>query len=69
MPVILASIFSIFIVFMTVFSIIKVLHIGYNRKEITRQKYIGAAAATFMIGVAVSLLLPIGFQKVFDLIM
>ncbi|WP_043931376.1 hypothetical protein [Bacillus sp. EB01] len=68
MPVIVASIFSAFIVYYTAYSIVKVLGIAYGRKEISLRRYVTAGLLSFIIGVAVSSLLPFGYQKVFDLI-
>ena len=69
MEVILTSIFSTFIIFMCVFQIIRALGIGYKRKEITYGKYIIYTILSVVIGLLIALILPFGYQKIFELIM
>ncbi|RKL64737.1 hypothetical protein CR203_24685 [Salipaludibacillus neizhouensis] len=69
MPVILTSIFSAIIIFITVFSMIKVLHIAYKRKGILILKYRVLATSFIVVGISVASVLPIGYQRLFELIL
>jgi hypothetical protein len=66
MEVILISIHSAIIIFITVFSLVKVLKIAYERKEITRMKLRLYVTTAIVVGVFIASALPIGYQKVFD---
>ena len=66
MEVMLMSIFSAFIICMTVFFIIKVITIAYKRNELTLQKRIVFSASSIIIGLIVASVLPIGYQKIFE---
>ena len=68
MEVILTSIFSTFIIFMCVFQIVRALGIAYRREEITFRKYIMDTITSVLIGLFTSLILPIGYQKIFEMI-
>lgn len=68
MEVIAASIFSVLIILITVFAMVKVLLIAYKRKEISQRKLITYAATSIIIGFTISILLPYGYQKIFDLL-
>ncbi|MDF2855771.1 MAG: hypothetical protein K0Q87_1622 [Neobacillus sp.] len=68
MEVTLISFFSAIIIFMTVYSIIKVLIIAYKRKEITLRKFIVLVASSILVGLFVASVLPFGYQKVFEVI-
>jgi formate hydrogenlyase subunit 3/multisubunit Na+/H+ antiporter MnhD subunit len=68
MEVIAASIFSAIIILMTVFAIVKVLLIAYNRKEISQRKLIIYTTTSIIIGFTISAFLPYGYQKIFDLL-
>jgi len=68
MPVILTSIFSAIIIFITVFSTIKVLSIAYRRKEISILKYRILAVSFTVVGMFIASILPFGYQKVFEII-
>jgi hypothetical protein len=69
MPVILISLLSAIIIFNTVYSMIKVLNIAYKREEISILKY--RVLATFFIGIGMLLtvVLPFGYQRLFDQIL
>lgn len=69
MTVILISIFSAIIIFITVFSMIKVLGIAYKRDEISILKYRVLATSFTVIGMLVVSLLPFGYQKIFEIIL
>ncbi|WP_041964194.1 hypothetical protein [Mesobacillus selenatarsenatis] len=66
MEVILASVFSAIIIFITVFSMVKVLIIAFNRKEISFRKLIIFSTSSIVIGLLVAYLLPFGYQKILD---
>lgn len=68
MPVILASIFSAIIILITVYHILKVLTIAHKRKEITQRKFIIIAASSVLTALAVSSILPFGYQKILNFI-
>lgn len=68
MPVILTSVFSAIIIFITVFSLIKVLNIAYKRREISMLKYRILAISFIVVGVSIASILPYGFQRVFEII-
>lgn len=65
MPVIIASIFSAIIIFITVTGIIKVAYIGYTRKEINHRKYIGYVSASIVIGGIIAITIPFAYEKIF----
>lgn len=69
MPVILTSIFSAIIIFLTVFSMIKVLSIACKRKEIFMSKYRVYASSFIVAGILVAAILPFGFQKIYEMIL
>ncbi|MBP1970265.1 antibiotic biosynthesis monooxygenase (ABM) superfamily enzyme [Virgibacillus natechei] len=66
MDVILISIFSAIIIFITVYSMIKVLNIAYKREEITPRKRRVLVTSSILIGLLVTSILPFGYQKIFD---
>ncbi|WP_087973486.1 hypothetical protein [Oceanobacillus rekensis] len=66
MEVIIISIFSAIIIFITVYSIIKVLNIAYKRKEITLRKLRVLVTTYIVIGLLIASFLPFGYQKIFD---
>lgn len=65
MPVIIASIFSALIVFITVFGIIKVLHIGYTRKEINYRKFIVYVSSAVVVGGIITITIPFAYEKIY----
>ncbi|WP_026690417.1 hypothetical protein [Alteribacter aurantiacus] len=68
MPVILGSIFSAVIIFITVRSMIKVLSIAFYRNEISILKY-RVLATTFTVGgIFVASILPFAYERILDLI-
>ncbi|WP_018930694.1 hypothetical protein [Gracilibacillus lacisalsi] len=69
MEVILISIFSAIIIFMTIYVLIKAFHIAYQRKEISLRKFRALAASSILIGLLVASILPFGYQKIFDTIL
>ncbi|UFU00082.1 hypothetical protein KO561_03710 [Radiobacillus kanasensis] len=69
MEVILTSFFSAIIIMITVYSILKALHIGYKRKEISIRKYWVYASSTVVIGLAVASTLPFAFQKIYEMVL
>lgn len=68
MEVILASIFSAIIIFITVFSLNKVFLTAYKRREISFPKFVVFAASSIVIGLLVAFTLPFGFQRIMDYI-
>ena len=66
MEVILISIFSAIIIFITVYSMIKVLNVAYKRKEITLRKLRVLVTISIVIGLLIASSLPFGYQKIFD---
>ncbi|MGD7043103.1 hypothetical protein [Jeotgalibacillus proteolyticus] len=69
MEVFLISFFSAVIIFITVHSIIKVLNIALNRDEISKRKYRLMMAVSIFVGTFVALVLPFGYQRLFEAIM
>jgi len=69
MPVILMSIFSAIIIFMTVFTMMKALSIAYKRKDISILKYRVLATSFIVVGTLVASLLPFGYQKIVEIIL
>ncbi|WP_342429703.1 hypothetical protein [Neobacillus sp. FSL H8-0543] len=69
MEVILISLFSAIIIFMTVYSIIKVIIIAYKRKEITLRRFEVLVTLSILIGLFVASILPFGYQKIFEAIL
>ncbi|WP_208586140.1 hypothetical protein [Gracilibacillus suaedae] len=68
MEVILISIFSAFIIFMTVYFLIKAFDIAYQREEISLSKFRVLVTSSIVIGLLIASMLPFGYQKVFDTI-
>ncbi len=68
MPVILTSIFSAIIIFITVFSMVRVLSIAYKRKEISTLKFSILSVSFIGVGMLISTILPFGYQKLFKMI-
>jgi len=68
MEVILTSIFSAIIIFMTVFALIKVYIIARNRDEISSRKFIFLVTVTVIIGLIFASILYFAYQQLFELI-
>lgn len=68
MEVFLVAAFSAIIIMMTVFVIIKACFTGYKRNDISFRKFILLSSASIMIGCIVSLVLPFGYEKIFEYI-
>ena len=68
MEVILTSVFSAIIIFITVFFMIKAFIIAYKRNEISLRKFIVFSTSSIVIGVIVAFVLPFGYLKIFDFI-
>jgi hypothetical protein len=68
MPVILTSIFSAILIFITAFSMIRVLSIAYKRKEISTLKFSILSVSFIGVGMLISTILPFGYQKIFEMI-
>lgn len=68
MEVILTSVFSAIILFITVFSMIKVFMIAYKRNEISLREFIVFSTTSIVIGSIIAIVLPFGYQKIFDYI-
>ncbi len=54
---------------MTVHSIIKALKIALNRNEISERKYRLIMAVSIFIGTFVAVVLPFGYERLFDVIL
>jgi hypothetical protein len=66
MELILISIFTTIIIFMTVYSLIKVLNIAYKRGEISLRNCRLLVTSSIVIGLFVGSTLPFVYQKMFD---
>ncbi|MBV7507368.1 hypothetical protein KW850_19190 [Bacillus sp. sid0103] len=66
MEVILASVFSAIILFITVFFMMKVFNIAFKRNEISLRKCIIFSTSSIVIGLLVASVLPFGYQKIID---
>lgn len=66
MEVLLTSIFSAIIIFITIFSLMKAFIIAYKRNEISLRRFIVYSMSSIVIGIIVASLLPFGYQKIFD---
>ena len=66
MEVILTSVFSAIIIFITVFFMMKAFIIAYKRNEISLRKFIFLSTSSIVIGVIVASVLPFGYQKIFS---
>lgn len=69
MPVIMTSVFSAIIIFITIFSMIKVLSIAYKRKEISLSKYRLYGTSFIVAGIIIASILPFGYQKIYEIIL
>ncbi|MFK3959105.1 hypothetical protein [Guptibacillus hwajinpoensis] len=69
MEVFLMSFFSAVIIYITVHSIIKALNIALNRNEISKRKYRLIMAISIFIGTFVAVVLPFGYERLFDAIL
>lgn len=68
MEVILASVFSAIIIFITVFFMMKVYIIAFKRNDISLRKCITFSTSSIVIGLLVAGVLPFGYQKIMDYI-
>ncbi|WP_153125456.1 hypothetical protein [Peribacillus tepidiphilus] len=68
MEVILTSVFSAIIIFITVFFMMKAFIIAYKRNEISLRKFIVFSTSSIVIGTLVASVLPFGYQRIFDYI-
>ncbi|WP_066303860.1 hypothetical protein [Bacillus sp. FJAT-29814] len=66
MEVILASVFSSIIIFITVFYMVKVFITAFKRNEISHRKLIIFSTLSIVIGLLVVFVLPFGYQKIMD---
>lgn len=64
--VLLASFYSIIIIFITVTALIKVFNVAIRRKEISERKYKVLVTSSIMIGLLIASVLPLGYQKIFE---
>ena len=69
MPVVVASIFSALIILIAVTGIIRVLYIGYKRKEINHRKYIGYVSTSILIGGIIAITIPFAYERIFSWIL
>lgn len=68
MEVIVISIFSAIIIFITIFFMMKAFNIAYKRNEISLRKFIIFSTFSILIGVMVASILPFGYQIIIDYI-
>ncbi|MEY2196691.1 hypothetical protein AB7942_28845 [Neobacillus sp. BF23-41] len=68
MEVILASVFSAIIIFITIFFMMKVFIIAFKRNDISLRKCIIFSTFSIVIGLLVASVLPFGYQKIIDYI-
>ncbi|MGM7636679.1 hypothetical protein [Bacillus sp. Hm123] len=68
MEVILTSVFSAIIIFITVFFMMKAFLIAYKRNEISLRKLITFSTSSIVIGILVASALPFSYQKIVDYI-
>ena len=66
--VILTSAFSILIIIITLYFIVKILLLAYKRKEITFRKLIFLSTTFIFIGLVVASTLPFGYEKIMNYI-
>ena len=69
MEVILINIFSAIIIFITIYSMIKVFNIAYQREEISLRKFKVLVTSSIAIGLFIASILPFGYKKIFDAIL
>jgi len=68
MVVILGSVFSAMIIFMTVFYLIQAFTIAYKRNELSLRKLIVFSTSSIVIGLFFASVIPIGYQKIMEYI-
>ncbi|KZM54385.1 hypothetical protein A3Q35_01880 [Aeribacillus pallidus] len=68
MEVMAASVFSAIIIFITVFSMIRVFIIAFKRKEISLRKFIIFTISSIVTGLIIASVLPFVYQKIFHYI-
>ncbi|MED3623045.1 hypothetical protein [Neobacillus thermocopriae] len=68
MEVIITSVCSAIIIFITVFYMLKAFKIAYKRNEISFQKFIFISISSIITGVIIASVFPIGYQKIFDIL-
>ncbi|GAB3049764.1 hypothetical protein [Virgibacillus ainsalahensis] len=69
MEVILAAAFSAVIIFITIFSMIKILNIAYKRGEISLRKYKVFVIISIVIGIFAVIVLYYGYQIIFEAVL
>lgn len=65
MEVIIASMFSALIILITVLFMIRVLYIGYKRKEINFRQLFEYVSSAVAIGALIAISLPFAYAKLF----
>lgn len=68
MEVILTSVFSAIMIFITVSFMMKAFIIAYKRNEISLRKFIVFSTFSIVIGVIVASVLPFGYQNILEYI-
>ena len=68
MEVILASIYSAIIIFMTIFFILKACLIAYTRNELSFRKLIVVSSSSISIGIVMIVVLPFMYERLYDYI-
>jgi FtsH-binding integral membrane protein len=68
MEVIIASVSSDIIIFITVFFVMKVCIIAFKRNDISLRKFIILSTSSIVICLLVAFVLPFGYQKIIDYI-
>lgn len=64
----LFSVFAAIIMFITVFSIVKVLHIAYKNQEITKKKFQVFSTLSILLGLGITGAIIMVFYQLFDIL-
>ncbi|WRP07197.1 hypothetical protein U9J35_03255 [Rossellomorea aquimaris] len=65
MEVYILTLFSSFIIYRSVHTLMKLFKIAYKRNELSKRKYRSAVSISFLIGVTVASIVPIIFKALF----
>lgn len=64
----LLNLTTVLIIFITVFAMVKVLHIAYKRNEISIRKFQLYSSIIIIVGVSITTILIVLFNEIFDLL-
>jgi len=68
MEVIITSVFSAIIIFITVFFLMKAFFIAYKRNEISRRQFVFFSTSSIVTGLIIASVLPFGYQMIVNYI-